>query len=93
MYEMYHDRRRGKDVDLDNVFLKLSRLAIAHGIGGAEVFRFRMLPGKTTSRECAEVFVLARSPDSFSAQGKGLGQETGFVVYHTRVSKPEGSDG
>jgi len=42
--------------------------------------------------EDAQLFVLAESPPGFGVRAEGLGSETGFVLYHVRLHRPENTD-
>ena len=47
----------------------------------------RVMPGQEADRR-VQLFLFARSPQSFSVLGSQLGRETGYVLYHLDLFKP-----
>ncbi|MFC1806702.1 hypothetical protein ACFL09_06995 [Planctomycetota bacterium] len=68
------------------------RPVMAHALGGTRDFHKQViLP--PTGKDHIQLFIVARSPEGFHAQGKRLGKRKGFVVYHVHLFEPENPDG
>jgi hypothetical protein len=67
-------------------FRKLAKPLIAWNLGTGDFTH----PGATSPSENRRVqlFLFARSPQSFGIQGAELGHEIGYVLYHFDLFKP-----
>ena len=73
------------------VFREMVRPLIARSIGGTQNFRHYVdVPPSSADR--LQLFIFARSPQEFGLVGKGLGKESGYVLYHLDVFKPGKTD-
>jgi hypothetical protein len=68
-------------------FRKLVKPLIAWSLG-AEDFKRLNAPSPAANGK-VELFLFARSPAGFDITGPGLGKETGYVLYHFNLFKPE----
>jgi hypothetical protein len=65
---------------------------IARALGGTTDVSYGFTLPQPPDDE-AQVFLLTKSPPDFALQGEGLGSESGYVLYHVRLHRPEDSDG
>ncbi len=72
----------------EQVFPRLLHAVVAQGMGLTEdVFDYYVSGHRP--RDCVELFIFAPSPESFCLSEKRFRGETGYVVYHLRLFKPE----
>lgn len=72
------------------VWQAMLRPLIGRAVGLAEVPE---LPVKAPPpADCVQVFIFASGPEGFCLAGKGLGRETGYVLYHMCLFRPGGED-
>jgi hypothetical protein len=72
----------------EKVFRRLLHGVIAHGMGLTEdVFDYYV--SSRRPRDSVELFIFTRSPEGFGLSEKHFRSETGYVLYHLRLFKPE----
>jgi hypothetical protein len=81
----YDDEEENDPVE---TFNELLRPVMARAIGGTEQLGYHVEPLRSLP-DGVQLFILAPSPDEFSLTGRNLGKETGYVVYHVDVFRPE----
>ena len=69
------------------VFGRLVKPLMARAIGGTE-HSAQYLDGTPFQGDCVQVFVFTESPPGFGLQAEGLGNETGYVLYHVPLFGP-----
>ena len=57
-------------------------------MGGTSEFPHQVAP-PLLAEDQVQLFIFAKSPESFSLSAGGLGKEMGYTLYHLGVSKPE----
>jgi hypothetical protein len=65
---------------------------LARATGGTNAFRYYVVSEPAVPGG-VDVFVYAPSPADLHARDIGLGNEAGYVLYHVRLFRPEGTDG
>jgi hypothetical protein len=73
-------------IDVDKEFRKLEKPLIAWSLGTEDYTNSTAF--SSAGNEQAQLFLFARSPDSFSINGTGFGHEIGYVLYHFDLFKP-----
>ncbi len=73
--------------NVENQFRKMATPLIAWSLGAENIGQTKLLPPQPGDR--AQLFLFARSPESFSVHGSDFGHETGYVLYHFNLFKPE----
>jgi hypothetical protein len=67
---------------------KALRPLIAYALGGRNVFSQYVESAKISRNDRAQIFIFARSPETFHLTGKGLGKDKSWVLYHREVANP-----
>lgn len=75
-------------MDVEGEFRKLTKPLIAWGLGTEDFTQTNAPPTPAANRR-AQLFLFARSPQSFCIKGSELGHEVGYVLYHFDLFKPE----
>lgn len=84
--------RQGNDVtvDVEKEFRNLTKPLIGWSLGTEDFTRPNAWPPAVNQE--ARLLLFARSPDSFSITGSGLGHETGYVLYQFDLFKPDATE-
>jgi hypothetical protein len=69
-------------------FQVMNKALIARSIGGTEAFPHRVEYSPLSDNR-VQVFIYARSPEGFEIKKTGFGKETGYVLYHVDVFRPQ----
>lgn len=77
--------------DVEGQFRKCARPLIAWSLGAVDFTGLNK--SSPAAIERVQVFLFARSPESFHITGSELGHETGYVLYHFDLFKPETGEG
>ena len=72
--------------DVEGQFRKCVKPLIAWSLGAENFTQPDALSALANGR--VQLFLFARSPDSFCIAGSGLGHEVGYVLYHFDLFKP-----
>jgi hypothetical protein len=76
-----------KDAETEGTFRKLAKPLLAWGLGAEDFTQPEASSPAANAR--VQLFLFTRSPHGFGITGQGLGQETGYVLYHFDLFKPE----
>jgi hypothetical protein len=74
-------------IDVNGEFRKLVRPLIAWSLGAAEKKSGQIASFRPTD-DGVQLFIFARSPESFGIAGQQFGRETGYVLYHLDLETP-----
>jgi hypothetical protein len=77
--------------DAREIFRNCAMPLLAWATGGTDDFRYS-IPQAEADPDAVDVFVYAASPPQLHANDIGLGDEAGYVMYHVRLFRPEGTD-
>jgi len=80
------------EVPPEKVFRRLRRLLIGRAVGGTEGFA-QSFTRPPPAKDRVQVFIFARSPDTFRVKGEQFGKRMGYVLYHIDLFKPENPNG
>ena len=72
--------------DVEGQFRKCVKPLIAWSLGAVDFTKPNALSSSANGR--VQIFLFARSPDSFCITGSELGHEVGYVLYHFDLFKP-----
>ena len=79
---------RGNAVtDVEGQFRKCVKPLIAWSLGTVDITQTNALSSSANGH--VQLFLFARSPESFFVTGSALGHEVGYVLYHFDLFKPE----
>src|ERR1017187_3267726 len=82
-----YGRPHGNEVtNVEDQFRKCVKPVIAWSLGAEDFTHTNAL--SPAASEQAQLFIFARSPQSFYIAGSELGHETGYVLYHFDLFKP-----
>jgi hypothetical protein len=76
-------------MDVETRFHKLAKPLLAWSLGGTSKDFAQYLASSAAKDGRVQLFIFARSPESFRVSGRQLGQEIGFVLYHVDLFRPE----
>lgn len=87
-FEVVNGQLREQEVANDERrFRKLAGPLVAWSLGTVDFTRWRESPRTAHGR--IQLFLFARSPAGFGISSAGLGTETGYVLYHFNLFRPE----
>jgi hypothetical protein len=77
--------------DVEGRFRKCVKPLVAWSLGAVDITRLNQ-PSRAAN-ERVQLYLFARSPEGFRITGSEMGQETGYVLYHFNLFKPETAEG
>jgi hypothetical protein len=82
----YQPPRANTDIDVEGEFRKLAKPLLAWSLGDRDFTQWDASSAAASGR--AQLFLFARSPQSFCITGSELGHEVGYVLYQLDLIKP-----
>ena len=82
----YQPQRANEDIDVEGEFRKLAKPLVAWSLGARDFTQSEASSPAASGR--AQLFLFARSPQSFGITGSELGHEVGYVLYQFDLFKP-----
>ena len=79
-------------VDVETLFSGFVELLMGWSLGGVDGFRYQVT-GHTPDDDRLQLFIFARSPNSFNIAARDFGREVGYVLYHRDCVRPSGEKG
>ena len=83
---VYGPAQQNGVINVEDRFRKMAKPLIAWSLGTRDFTQ--LVASSPTANEHIELFLFARSPDSFCITGSELGHEVGYVLYHFDLFKP-----
>ena len=87
----YGMQQQNQITDVESQFRKCVKPLIAWSLGAVDLKQTNAI--SSSANRHVQLFLFARSPDSFGITGSELGHEVGYVLYHFDLFKPDTAGG